>query len=167
MGRTTIPERIFTVIAGITTLVNFILSLDAWIPLPVDPIRESSMVTRTALILFLEIAKGYGFGYLFKLALDKRYEPGVHSIVGALFIATVSAWVTYFNLVSLLFGGTVTNTGAFIVVGVLAAAAYLWGTFVSGMHAVNTNGRELSIFVAATQLPPFILLYIAYIVQLG
>ena len=167
MGRTTIPERIFTVIAGIATLANLVLSLDTWLPLPVEPIAESSMVSKTALVLFLETAKGYGFGYLVKLALDKRFEPGVHAIVGALFIATVSAWVTFFNVVSILFGGTVSTTVAFIVVGLLAALAYLWGTFVSGMHAVNTNGRELSIFVAATQLPPFILLYIAYIVQLG
>lgn len=166
MGRTTVPERIFKAIAGIATLANLVLSLDAWIPIPVGPIAESSMVTRTALVLFLETAKGYGFGYLFKLALDKRYEPGVHSIVGALFIATVSAWVTYFNLVSILFGGTVTTMAAFIVVGVLAAVAYLWGTFVSGMHAVNTNSKELSIYVAVTQLPPFILLYIAYFIQL-
>ena len=166
MGRLTIPERIFTVIAGIATLANLVLSLHVWIPIPVGPIAESSMVAKTALVLFLEIAKGYGFGYLFKLALDKRFEPGVHASVGALFIATVSAWVTFFNVVSILFGGTVTTTVSFIVVGLLAALAYSWGTFVSGMHAANLNSKDLSIYVAVTQLPPFLLLYIAYIIQL-
>ena len=86
--------------------------------------------------------------------------------MGALFIATVSAWVTFFNVVSILFGGTVTTTVSFIVVGLLAALAYSWGTFVSGMHAVNLNSRDLSIYVAVTQLPPFLLLYIAYFIQL-
>ena len=161
-----ILEKITIGIAGLATLVNLVLSLSVWTAISVSALSDSTIVTRTVLVLFLETALGYAFGFLFKLALDLRDGPVVHSVVGALFIATGFAWISFFDLVFILFGGTVNTDLQFSLLGVLAGVTFLWGAYVGGLHADNIRRRELMIYIGSAQIPPFLLLYIAYFIQL-
>jgi hypothetical protein len=54
-------ERIFTVIAGVATLINLVLALGAWGSLPTSGVGDMSAVTKIVVVISLETALAYGF----------------------------------------------------------------------------------------------------------
>ena len=157
------PYRLFTVIAGIATLVNLVLSLGAWSSLPTDGIGDMSAVTRIVVVFFLETALPYGFGFLYILVWEEL--AGAHGIVVAVFIATASAWVSYFNLVFILLNGTPLTEGEAVGLFFLGVLAWLWGAVIGGFHAAGTTTRvdQMMFNIGIVQVLPFILIYAGFI----
>ena len=79
----------------------------------------------------------------------------VQLVLGALSIAGVFAWVSFLNLVFILFGGTVSTTLELTLPEVLGAVAFLFSAYAGGLPTDKMTRKRLMIFIGSAQIPPF------------
>ena len=78
---------------------------------------------------------------LFELALNLKDWPVVHSVLGALFIATAFTWVSFFKRVFILFGRTVDTTLQLTLPAVFGGVTFLRGVYAPGLRADNMTRK--------------------------
>ena len=135
-------ESNLSLIAAIITIINFIIVMpgaisESWIPL--DIAKAISLPTKVVLVTILEISLAYAFGRLFASAhpLDE-----VTKFVCFVTIAITSAWISIFNIESLLIGRVVSGFGEYF--GLFIMLIIAWGVasaMISG-HIQKSHGQS-------------------------
>jgi len=94
-----------------------------------------SAVTKIVVVISLETALAYGFGFLYVRIWEEMDQP--QAILVAFFVALASAWVSFFNLVFILLSGTPLTHNEAVGLLFLGILAWLWGQYL----VVSTQSR--------------------------
>ncbi|MFT4806568.1 MAG: hypothetical protein ACI9YE_003804 [Psychroserpens sp.] len=126
-------ERTFSLAAAVITIVNFIIIFplglsDSWFP--AEFIISMEVPTKLVLVTILELSLAYAFGRAF--ALSSKLDD-LHRFLIYMIVAFCSAWLSVFNLESLLMGkvasGFLEHLG---LVGMIVVAWIVAATMIEG-----------------------------------
>lgn len=105
MGALTLFERLLAAVAAIVTLANFLMA-QPFLPLPTEPSIGSldgvPLWTRLGMLLCLECALAFAFGYVFSLF---ALTNAGFALAPYLILGVMSAWLSIWNVETFIFLG--------------------------------------------------------------
>lgn len=127
-------ERALTFAAAIVTIGNFVVVfpaavVESWVPLEV--VSAMTVPTKLVIVTFLELALAHAFGRLFGLG-SQLHE--LNKFLLYVLVAVLSAWLSVFNLESLLIGRVISGLAEHFGFAVMLVITWLVASIMIDGH---------------------------------